>query len=204
MLITMIFISLLMSKKIIKEVGEGESPSFSVKRNTSDSFFKMSGKDEYDYHFKTDEGYVYSVVLERFIGWGATEEWEIEEDIEEFKKIGGDAFKKLENYGVTLSDMSNIWGIAFSIKEYINPKTGVIDQSLPIKKFYYTPSSGEFYKVMATLSKIIKDHMKLVGGKVLVFLPQDARRGKVFTHFILKQKPGIKYFEESNSLYFIF
>jgi hypothetical protein len=193
-----------MPKKIIKEVGEGSSQSFPTKRNTDDTFFNIGAKDEYDYHFTTNEGYTYSVVLERLVGWGATEEWEFEEDIEEFKKMYGNAFEKLKSYGITLPDMSNMWGVTFSIKEHKHPETGVLDQSPPLKKFYYTPSKGEFYKVMATLSKIVKDHMKLVEGKILVFLPQNPKRGKVFTHFILKQKPDIKYFEERSSFYFIF
>lgn len=64
-------------------------------------------------------------------------------------------------------------------------------------------NQGEFFRVMATVTKIIKDHVKKYGGRILSFSPADSRRGNIFTRYILKQMPGTKYYERNNDFYFL-
>lgn len=69
---------------------------------------------------------------------------------------------------------------------------------------YDEPNAGEFYKVMSTITKIIKDHIEKHGGKILLFRPMDDRRGRVFTRYILKQMPRTKFWvSRDNDFYFL-
>lgn len=68
---------------------------------------------------------------------------------------------------------------------------------------YDEPSKGEFFRIMATIIRIIKNHIKKNGGRLIAFHPLDDRRARVFTHFILTQVPGTTSFEDNNEYYFL-
>lgn len=62
---------------------------------------------------------------------------------------------------------------------------------------------GEFFRVMSTVSKIIKNHVKKYKGRIVNFSPADERRGRIFTRYILTQSPGSKSYVNNNDFYFL-
>lgn len=68
---------------------------------------------------------------------------------------------------------------------------------------YDEPNAGEFYRIMSTIVKIVKNHLEKNGGRILTFSPLDDRRGRVFSHFIMRQLPGSKMWKEHNTFYFL-
>jgi len=177
-----------MSRHPLKE-GEATSSDFPFTQH-EDSFFKnLIGKDEYEYRFTTEKGFEYSVILERGVGWGADTPQEVEEDLHLFFLRDEESLKKLKDLGVTDETILDMWICSFSIIE---------------KGYKYTPNKGEFFKVMATVTKIVSEHMKKVKGSVLMFTPEDGRRARIFTQYVLTQNPNIKYFDGRGTFYFVF
>lgn len=76
---------------------------------------------------------------------------------------------------------------------------------VPTHEGYDEPNKGEFYRIMATVVKIVKNHIERHNGRILYFRPYDERRGRVFTHFVMKQIPGSKIWKEKedNDFYFL-
>jgi hypothetical protein len=64
-------------------------------------------------------------------------------------------------------------------------------------------NAGEFFRVMATVSKIIKNHVEKYNGRIINFAPADERRGRIFTRYILTQIPGTKSYVNNNDFYFL-
>lgn len=177
-----------MSKNQIKE-GEATSSDFPYKQH-EDSFFKnLIGKDEYEYRFTTEKGFEYSVVLERGVGWGADTLEEVEKDLHLFFSRDEESLKKLKDLGIDDKTILDMWICSFNIIE---------------KGYNYTPNRGEFFKVMATITKIVSEHMKKVKGSVLMFTPEDSRRARIFTQYVLTQNPNVKYFSSRGTFYFVF
>ena len=192
-----------MSKKIIKEVGEGSSPSFPYRREKNTSTLGLNlERHEFDFRFQTDEGYIYSVVIERAIGWAAESEDEIDSDVQFFFQSDREALEKLISMGVTRETITDLWMCNFNIEDHVRIKNPYALE--PIQSYSHTPNKGEFFKVMSTIVKIVTETMGRVGGKVLLFTPEDERRGRIFTQYIKKQKPNVKYFKEDKTLYLVF
>lgn len=90
-------------------------------------------------------------------------------------------------------------------KEQQSKKYEVRTVSVPTHSGYDEPNKGDFYRIMSTVVKIVKNHIERYGGRILTFTPYDDRRGRVFSHFVMKQIPGSKMWgdKDDTTLYFL-
>jgi hypothetical protein len=220
---------------LLNEIGDAGKTPFRFKKNTgySTPYEHRKEKDVFNYEFKTKEGFVYDVSIQREMNretWGSTpteKEWR-----EELAQMYGYDRKKyinLKKIGATRDDLKTMWGVGFSISD--SPRTeetytantytsytryGDVDMDSPVDDTpkiytiqsrthsgYDEPNKGEFFRVMSTIVKIVKNHFEKHGGRILMFTPYDERRARVFTHFIMKQIPGSKVWVEDNEFYFL-
>ena len=142
-------------------------------------------------------------------------------------------YVNLMKMGLTRDDLKSIWTVGFSIadspriEETYTAHTYTtytrygdvdidVDSESPADNTprvytiqsrthsgYDEPNKGEFFRIMATIVKIVKNHIQKHGGRVLTFTPYDERRGRVFTHFIMKQIPGSKVWVNDNEFFFV-
>jgi hypothetical protein len=164
--------------------------------------------------------------------WHSAEmtEKEWQEELAHLYRYDRKLYLSLMKLGATREDLKTLWRISFSIldgpkhEEEDDSETeyeakvrlglhGDVDLDAPVERDTYSiwrgpsmfdePNKGEFYRVMSTVVKIVKDHVKKYGGKLLAFTPLDDRRGRIFSHFIMKQMPGSKTFVTDNDFYFL-
>jgi len=190
-------------------------------------------KDVFNYTFKTKEGFTYDVVIQRELnrenfGFKPTDkDWK--EELTSMYKYDRKKYVNLMKMGLTRDDLKSVWSVGFSISD--SPRVeetytantytsytryGDVDMDAPVDDTpkihtvqsrthsgYDEANKGEFFRVMATIVKIVKNHFQKHGGRVLTFTPYDDRRGRVFSHFIMKQMPGSKVWVDDNEFFFV-
>lgn len=195
----------IIKNSLLNEVGEASKTPFRFKRDTESLILKDS-RDEFEYVFKTKSGYVYNVNITREYGrsWDdnelSDEEWEKELSglYQDNRKI----YNNLRKLGLERGDFKNIWDVNFSIVDTPDSKSRQYNSMLPTYK-YQEPNKGEFFKVMATVVKIIKEHLGKFGGSILKFSPYDDRRGNIFSQYMLRQLPNTKVWDNNGTFYFL-
>lgn len=222
---------------LINEVGEANRQSFRYKRNAENSTrYKLSKeKDDFEYLFKTENGFTYRVEIMREMNrqidpmyQGSAYDTTWEEELAQMYTYDRKKYVNLKKMGVTREDLRTIWFVNFSLAD--SPKiedvyTGYTyntltrhgdvdleDESMvpqvhtTIRRThmsYDDTNAGDFFRVMATVVKIIKNHVEKHGGRMISFRPLDDRRGRVFTSFVMKQVPGSKMWIDNNEFYFL-
>jgi len=213
----------IIKNSLIKEVGEGGHQPFRSKKS-----HERGETDDFTYVFKTKNGWEYTVSLSR--EWGKSwwhekqteKEWR--DELASIYHYDRKKYVNLRKMGADRNDLRGIWTVGFSAEEPekpIQPKDntegerknwndtmwedhlGSSDWRSQFRSnFDDTDNKEEFYRVMSTISKIVKDHIEKHGGRILTFVPYDERRGRVFTHFIMRQIPGSKLWIDGNEFYF--
>lgn len=181
---------------LLNEVGDASKTPFKSKRDLSKGFNTMTRyeaskeQDAYTYTFTTKRGYTYSVTIEKVMGrgsWGRAitdDEWK--EELSNLYKYDRGLYMFLRKNDITREDLRKIWSIGFGVQS--QPK----DEPRSWDGYLQEPNKGEFYRVMATVVKIVKDHLKKYGGKVISYRPADERRGRIFPRFITQQLPNAR------------
>jgi len=202
-------INQIIKESLLNEVGEATKTPFRYKRDPgydSPSELKKE-KDDFTYSFKTKEGYSYDVSITRQFGRNnAWSSWDTE--LKYMYTYDRRIYSNLRKLGAKRDDLANIWDVSFQITD--GPKTIVTGLTWNRNHGYVTnddkdnqsyemgpqpydePNKGDFYRIMSTIIKIIKNHIKKYGGKIIVFEPRDDRRERIFSYFIKKQLPGTK------------
>lgn len=200
--------SQLIKDSLLSEVGEASKTPFRSKRDLGTGFNSQTRyeaskeKDDFDYSFTTKEDYKYKVNIERIFGkqsWGeqvTDSQWR--EELTYLYKYNRGMYLFLKKNNISREDMKTMWTIGFGVDE--EPR----DQPRSFNGYLQEPNKGEFYRVMSTVVKIVKDHLKKHGGKVISYRPADERRGRIFPRFIMQQVPNAKmYAAESDEYYFV-
>lgn len=211
----------IIKETIINEVGGADKRPFRFKRDAgydTPSELKKE-KDGFDYVFKTKEDITYTVTISREMNrsiWGETPtEGEWKSELADFYANDRKKYISLKRMGVTRDDLRTMWLVSFSITDspreditytgstYYGGPSNVFTVSSRTYGGYDEPNKGDFFKIMSTVVKIIKNHIKKHGGRVLTFVPYDERRARIFSHFIMTQVPGSKMWVDHNEYYFL-
>ena len=83
---------------------------------------------------------------------------------------------------------NGFWDIEFSISD---PKTGAVDEPYAtISKSQYKSDLQEFYRILATLNKIVLDFISKEKVRGLTFKPVSKKRGVVFLKYFNTHLPN--------------
>jgi len=93
------------------------------------------------------------------------------------------------------------WDTEFSAVEFKDKP--VDDPNITISASEYKTDKIEIYRIMSTLSEIVKDLMKIQKVRGFVFMPATDSRGKLFQRYFENQIPGSEILRMENGATFI-
>lgn len=185
-----------------------------VEKARTPRYLARKEKKNFQYLFKTKSGFIYEVSIENKLpryDWYTQKELsnkEWEQEVSSMYNSDRRTYVNLRKMGASREDFANIWIVSFKVVdgpedevETIYYGTGEL-QSYTYRTIQDEENRGEFFKIMATVTKIIKDHLRKYDGKILHFQPIDDRRGRVFSRYILQQMPNAKMWEDNSEFYF--
>ena len=190
-----------------------------IEKPNAPRYHSRKEKRSFQYEFKTKSGFVYEVSIDSKIpryDWTthkklSDEEWNTE--LAYIYNTDRKTYINLRKMGATRDDFGSIWHVGFRAvdgpQEEVTTTSTWYDggeRTYSTTKLQSEENRGEFFKIMATITKIIKDHLKKHGGRLIHFAPLDDRRGRVFTRYILQQIPNSKMWvdgwKQLNDFYF--
>lgn len=171
--------------------------------------------------------------MNREMWGGPSTEKDWKEELASMYRYERKKYVNLIRMGATRDDLKHMWSVGFSIadspriEETYTAQTYTtytrygdvdidVDSESPedntprvytintrTHSGYDEPNKGEFYRIMATIVKIVKNHILKYRGRILTFQPLDDRRGRVFSRFIMQQIPGSKVWVDGNDFFFL-
>lgn len=172
-------------KKIVKEsllneVGDASARPYKWK------FDKSSSNHQVSYKFKTEGGSKLTIV----VSFHLLSPWQLH------NLFNDDDTKKTVNRGERAFYNKNpyyYWDTEFIVTEYKGKdlKWGV-DRSMTISGSEYKTDKSEIFRIMATLSEIVKDFISKNKVRGFAFRPASDKRGTMFVRYFQQQLPHAK------------
>lgn len=108
-----------------------------------------------------------------------------------FLLISPSQFEDLDILG-EISHPYYYWDTEFVVAKYKGEEFWGDDKSMTISSSPYKTDKNEIFRIMATLSEIIKDFMKIHKVRGFAFKPASDSRGKLFMKYFESQLPNAK------------
>ena len=176
----MSIIKKIVKESLLKEVGDASAQPYKWK------FDRDSSKDKVSYKFKTEGGSKLTIV----VSFHLLSPWQLH------NLFSDEDTKKLMNRHERLFYTKNpyyYWDTEFVVTEHKGKDLDWgTDQSMTISGSEYKTDKSEVFRIMATISGIVKDFISKNKVRGFAFRPASDKRGSMFVRYFQQQLPQAK------------